>query len=137
MTGNKQFGDRIRQLRRQQNLSDATFSLRKFAQKVGISPTFLSKIECGEFNPPRPEKIIRMAELLDVDPDKLLALAGKVDPSLNDIIIRQPVAMAALLRAASGLSAEELKKIATKVQSQKESINIKKNISNYRKEFSQ
>jgi HTH-type transcriptional regulator, competence development regulator len=95
---------------------------------VRISPTFLSKIECGEFNPPRPEKIIKMAELLDVDPDKLLALAGKVDPSLNDIIIRQPVAMAALLRAASGLCAEELMKITAKVRRQKESINITKSL---------
>lgn len=94
MAGNKEFGERLRQLREERKHSNPAFSLRKFAQEAGISATFLSKIERGEFDPPKADKIIRMAELLDVDPDELLALAEKVDPSLNDIIREQPVALA-------------------------------------------
>ena len=116
MAGNKEFGERLRQLREERKRSDPAFSLRKFAQKAGISATFLSKIERGEFDPPKADKIIRMAELLDVDPDELLALADKVDPSLNEIIREQPVALADFLRTARGMSAEELIKITAKVR---------------------
>ncbi len=52
---------------------DPSFSLRQFAVKVGISATFLSKVETGEFDPPSAENIIKMAELLDVDADVLPA----------------------------------------------------------------
>jgi len=120
MAGNKAFGERLRQLREERKRSNPDFSLRKFAQEAGISATFLSKIERGEFDPPRADKIIRMAELLDVDPDELLALAEKVDPSLNDIIREQPVALADFLRTARGLSAEELMKITAKVRRERE-----------------
>jgi HTH-type transcriptional regulator, competence development regulator len=43
-----------------------------------MSPTFLSKIENCEFNPPAPENTKRMVALLDVKAEKLLALAEKV-----------------------------------------------------------
>ncbi len=120
MTGNIKFGERLRQLREERKRSDPAFSLRKFAQDVGISATFLSKIERGEFDPPKADRIIRMAELLDVDPDELLALADKVDPSLNEIIRQQPVALADFLRTARGMSAEELMKITAKVRRERE-----------------
>ena len=42
----KTFGTTIRDLREAQQIS-----LRKFADKVGISPTYLSKIERDEFPP--------------------------------------------------------------------------------------
>lgn len=120
MTGNIKFGERLRQLREERKRSDPAFSLRKFAQDVGISATFLSKIERGEFDPPKADRIIRMAELLDVDPDELLALADKVDPTLNEIIRQQPVALADFLRTARGMSAEELMKITAKVRRERE-----------------
>lgn len=85
--------------------------LRKFAAAAGISATFLSKIERGEFDPPKADKVIRMAELLGEDPDELLALANKVDPELNEIIREQPVALADFLRTTKGMSAKELMKI--------------------------
>ncbi|MBF0099076.1 MAG: hypothetical protein HQM05_17265 [Magnetococcales bacterium] len=39
-----------------------------------------------------------MAELLDQNPDALLALAGRMDPELSEIIKDRPVAMADFLR---------------------------------------
>jgi len=120
MAGNRKFGDRIRSLREAKKKEDPAFSLRKFAQAVGISPTFLSKVEKGEFAPPAPERIKKMAELLGVDADELLALANKMDPDLSDIIKDQPKAMADFLRTArdTGLTVEDLRAITEKMRRQ-------------------
>ena len=113
MVGNKKFGKRIRELREAKKAVDPTFSLRQFALKVGISATFLSKVDNGEFDPPKAEHIIKMAELLEVDADELLALANRTDPELEEIIKSEPKAMADLLRTARdrGLTAEDLERI--------------------------
>lgn len=111
MSGNPEFGKRIRDLREERRQTDPTFSLRQFASKVGISPTFLSKIENGEFDPPSAENIKKMAALLNCNADDLLALADKVDPELSAIIKKKPQALADFLRVASGRSEEEIRKM--------------------------
>lgn len=122
MAGNKAFGDRIRQLREARKQTDPRFSLRRFAEAVDLSPTFLSKMELGEFDPPKPDKIKKMAELLVVNADELLALAGKVDPALSEIIKEQPKAMADFLRTArdTNLSEDELRKLTDKLRRRKD-----------------
>ena len=100
LAGNPAFGKRIRTLREARKRNDPSYSLRRFAKSVGVSPTFLSKVETGEFDPPIPDKVKRMAELLEQDPDELLALAGRVDPDLSEIIKEQPKAVADFLRTA-------------------------------------
>lgn len=118
MRGNKAFGNRIRSLREEKKKSDPRFSLRKFAEAVGISATFLSKIETGEFAPPAPERIKKIAELLEVDADELLALANKVDPDLSEIIREQPKAIADFLRTARdlNLSEEDIQKLTERLR---------------------
>lgn len=112
------FGERVRRLREARRATAPEFSLRQFAQRVGISATFLSKIETGEFSPPSAENIKKMAELLGDDPDELLALAGKVDPDLNRIIMGRPRAMADFLRAArdAGLSEKRLRELTENIR---------------------
>jgi len=85
MPGNAEFGKRIQELRKKKMETDPSYSLRQFAAKVGISPTFVSKIENGEFDLPSAENIEKMAALLDCNADELLALAGKVD-SLRGVV---------------------------------------------------
>jgi len=116
MPGNPEFGRRIRQLREKKKLTDTRFTLRQFAVALDLSATFISKMETGEYAPPSPEKIKKMAELLEVDADELLALAGKVDPELNEIIRKQPKMLPDFLRSVRGKSAEELKKIIEETQ---------------------
>jgi len=116
MTGNKTFGQRIRDLREERKAKDPAFSLRRFAEAVDVSPTFISKMETGEFDPPAPDKIKKMAELLHVDADELLALAGRVDPKLNDIIKKQPKAIADFLRTAQGLSAKRIQELTEQLK---------------------
>lgn len=122
MPGNPRFGRRIRELREAKKLVDPCFSLRKFAEAVGISATFLSKVETGEFAPPGPDKIKKMAELLGVDADELLALANKVAPDLSDIIKGQPKAVADFLRTARdmNLSDDELRKLTERLRKRKD-----------------
>jgi len=59
-----------------------------------------------------------MALALRVDPDELLALAGKVDPELEKIISQKPRAMARLLRTVHGmgLTDEEILELSERVR---------------------
>jgi len=116
VAGNPRFGKRIRELREAKAKAAPRFTLRQFAKMVDVSPTFLSKMERGEFDPPRPEKIKKMAELLEVDADELLALAGRVDPELNEIIREQPSVLPDLLRTVRGMSDEQLRKLARQAE---------------------
>ena len=121
MAGNRVFGDLLRALREAKRTTDPTFSLRQFAEKAGISATFLSKVERGEFDPPAADKIIRMAQLLGYDPDELLAHAGRVDPALDTIIRKKPKALAEFLRTANehDLSAAEIAALTRGIRERK------------------
>jgi transcriptional regulator with XRE-family HTH domain len=110
----KKFGATIRTLREQRQIS-----LRKFADKVGISPTYLSKIERDEFPPPGEETVKAIAEALGQDPDELLALAGKVSSDLPAIIQQRPREMASFLRTAGELTPEELARLTKYVERMK------------------
>jgi HTH-type transcriptional regulator, competence development regulator len=94
--------------------------LREMAKKIGVSPTYVSKIERGDFDPPAEDKVRRIAEIIGHDPDELLALAGRVSSDLTDIIRQRPRQMADFLRAAKGLTAEEIARLAREAQKAKE-----------------
>lgn len=93
------------------------FSLRKFAEKVGVSPTYLSLVEKGKVErPPTAERVRVMAELLDENPDHWIALAGRMPDDVAEIIKNEPEQMPALLRALKNYSPEELRKLTEKLQ---------------------
>lgn len=116
MASNRLFGHKIRALREAKRQEDPRrFTLCQFAAAVGISPTFMSRIERGDSNLPAADKIIKMAELLGVNADELLALGGKVDPDLEKIIKEQPQALSDLLRTVRGMSAEEIRKLTERI----------------------
>lgn len=86
-------------------------SLRKFAELVGVSPTYLSQVEQCNVDPPTAERVRRMAELLDENVDAWSALAGRIPDDLQQIIISQPDAIPDLLRAAEGLTAQQIESL--------------------------
>ena len=92
------FGDHVRTRREELRQKDKRFSLRQVAQRVGIEPAYLSKIERGDLAPPSEETTVRLARELDEDSDVLLALAGKVSSDLQEIIRRRPRLFADLIR---------------------------------------
>ena len=93
-----QFGAHLRQAREALQAGDKSYSLRQVAQRIGIEPAYLSKIERGVFAPPSEAVIVKLAELLGEDKDVLLALAGKLSSDLQQIIMQRPQLFAELLR---------------------------------------
>ena len=61
---------------------DRVVGLRAAADRLGISPAYLSRIERGRERPPKPELVKRLATLLGGDPDLLFRLAESTDPDL-------------------------------------------------------
>ncbi len=110
------FGETLRAKRTAKAETDSTFSLRKVAERVGIEPSYLSKIERGEQPPPGEENIRRLAEELGENPDALLALAGKVSSDLLEIIRERPTVVAELLRAMRGMSAKRVSAISRQIR---------------------
>jgi HTH-type transcriptional regulator, competence development regulator len=92
------FGEYVRSVRSARSALDERFSLRQVAQRVGVEPAYLSKVERGLVPPPSEATIVRLAADLGEDPDVLLALAGKVSSELQAIILRRPKQFAELIR---------------------------------------
>ena len=77
----QEFGTRLRELRKQAGLSQ-----RELADKIGVNFTYLSKIESGVLPPPSEKVIVRLAEVLNVDKDELMLLAGKIPSDIAQIL---------------------------------------------------
>ena len=105
-TEEEKFGTFIRREREEQEIR-----LREMAKKIGVSPTYLSKVERNEITRPTENKVRLIAKILECDTDELLAMAGRVSSELADIIKQDPVGMSVLLRTASGLSPEDLTRL--------------------------
>ena len=94
----KTLGDYIRDRREALRAEDPGYSLRQVAERVGIEPSYLSKVERGLGSPPAEETLLRIARELGLDGDVVLALAGKVSADLRDTIRRRPQLFAELIR---------------------------------------
>ncbi|MFT4718107.1 MAG: transcriptional regulator with XRE-family HTH domain [Rickettsiales bacterium] len=103
----KGFGEIIRNKRLEMKIG-----LRQFAEKVALSPTFISKMEVGEFKPPKEENIKKIAKILNLDIDLLMAKADKLSSDLKNIINKEPELFASFLRKAS--NKKDLKEYLTK-----------------------
>src|SRR6056297_1379343 len=97
-------------VRREREARD--IGLREMAKMIGVSPTYLSKVERDEFTPPTEDKVRAIAQIIECDPDELLALAGRMPSDLANIIKRAPVQVAALLRTTSGMTPEQIARLA-------------------------
>ena len=92
------FGRFTRNRREELRELDSSYSVRQVAGRIDVQPSYLSKVERGEVAPPSEAKIVRLAEVLEVDADVLLALAGKVSSDLMEAIRKRPVLFAELIR---------------------------------------
>ena len=83
-----QFGQRVRQLRDAQGLTQ-----RELADSLGVSVSYISKVEneklhFGDY--PSAKFIHKLADELDADEDELLLLADKVPEALRKRICARP-----------------------------------------------
>ena len=116
VSGREKFGAFIRREREAKE-----FGLREMAKMIGVSPTYLSKIERDEFPPPAEDKVKAIAQIIGFDADDLLARAGRVASDLSDIIKERPREIAALLRTTKGLTADDMARLARQAQRAKNS----------------
>ena len=93
------FGENIRKLRERRLENDPAFSLRQVANRCGVTPAYLSRVERGEVAPPGEETLIKLATDLGEDPDVMLAQAGKISADLRSAILARPQLFAELIRA--------------------------------------
>jgi len=108
-------GQYIRKHRELLRQSDRSYSLRQVAERVGIKPTYLSKIERDDLAPPSEETLKKLAHELELDADVLLAMAGKVSADLRQIICSRPELFSALLRELKSVPDQAVLKIVREV----------------------
>jgi predicted transcriptional regulator len=102
----KTFGELIREKRTEKKLT-----LRKFADRVGLSPTYVSQFEQGNFAPPPADRIRKMAEVLEANADELIAAAGRMAEEVAGLIEKRPLEMASFLRHAKGLTPQQIEQL--------------------------
>ena len=91
-------GSYIREKREALKKKDKRYSLRQVAIRVGVEPSYLSKVERGLPAPLSEEKIRGLSVELGENADILLALAGKVSLDVQMIIRKRPELFADLIR---------------------------------------
>lgn len=109
-------GSFLRQRREALRAGDPRFSVRQVAERVGIEPSYLSKVERDQGSPPSEETLVRLATELDVDADLLLALAGKVSKDLQAAIRKRPQLFAELIRELRDLPDHALVRLVREVR---------------------
>jgi transcriptional regulator with XRE-family HTH domain len=90
------FGERIRQLR-----TVSGFSQRALGERVGVSFTYISKVENGKLDfgdYPSEDLIRRLAAALDADEEELLLLAEKIPEPIRRRFFERPDAFRLLAR---------------------------------------
>ncbi|KHK01813.1 PAS domain S-box protein [Desulfovibrio sp. TomC] len=88
------FGERIRSRRLARLAEDNTFTLRRLAGRLGIQPSYLSRLERGAPPSLSEDHIQALARELGDDADALLALAGKIPGDVRRLLLDSPERLA-------------------------------------------
>lgn len=91
-----EFGDLVKSLRKGKGLT-----LQEVADRVGTEKGYISGIEHSKVNPPAPDKVRKLAKVLDFDRTELLLMA---------YIQKAPAEIRAILGRGAKLALEERKK---------------------------
>ena len=113
---NADFGKRIRERREALCQHDSLYTLRQVAATVGVTPSFLSKVERGALPPPSEDTIKELARVLGENADVLLAMAGKVSSDLKAAIVKRPKLIADLIRLVQDTPDEGVLRIVREVR---------------------
>ena len=105
------FGGLLREKRLAKGLT-----LRKFAEQLGVSPTYVSGVENGTLPPPTFDRIEAISRLLEVPVDELMEHAGRWDDMAKQKVEERPE-FVRLFRAVKDLSPEQIEQV-TKLASQ-------------------
>jgi transcriptional regulator with XRE-family HTH domain len=104
----KTFGQLLKEIRRSVGVSQ-----RDLAAQVGVDFSYISKLENDRLSPPAADTTVRICEILEVVPDQLLALAGKLPTGASQMISSNPSAQQFMREAQMmGLSDAEWKQLS-------------------------
>lgn len=113
----KEFGNFVRETREKMRETRGNlFSMRSLAGRIGVEPSFLSKVERGIESPPSEEKIVSLARELEVDSDLLLAMGGKLSTDLKETICKRPQLFAQLIRELKSMPDEAVLRLVREVR---------------------
>ena len=113
---NNIFGPYLREKRESLKKQDKRYSLRQVAWRVGIEPSYLSKVERGYPAPLSELKIRALSDDLGENPDLLLAMSGKVSADVQEIIRRCPELFTELIRQIRDMPENALLKLVREVR---------------------
>lgn len=102
-------GDRLRAEREARQLS-----VRRVAGDLGVSPSYLSKVERGEETPSE-GFIGQIARYYGLNEDVLLAMVGKVSARLQAIILKHPEVFSALLTQLESMPSDAILRVVRSV----------------------
>lgn len=101
------FGNVLRERRR-----EAGITQRELAQRTGLDFSYISKMENGRLPPPAADTVVLICQALEIAPDELLALTGKIPSSVRQGISTNQNAQTFLREAQElGLSDNEWKRM--------------------------
>jgi len=104
------FGQRLRELRKAKGVTQ-----RSLANRIGVSFTYLSKLENDAMQPPSEATITAIAEALDADADELFGLAKKVPAEFLEHINPEVIKLIRALRGGAEKPAYALMKLYQRV----------------------
>ena len=113
------FGTYIRDRREALRAENPRFSVRQVAMRIGVEPSYLSKVERQLEAPPSEPKIRALAKDLDEDPDYLLSIAGKISDDLREAICHRPQLLSELIRELKNLPDDAVLRIVRQARSGK------------------
>lgn len=95
---------------------DEGLTLQQLADRLGVTPQYLSKIQRGEFRPSE-ARLRELAAALHADPVEFLARAGVIAQETKDILTTRPQPYAALLRQVEARRGRAREQLAGKLES--------------------
>ncbi|MBV6717223.1 helix-turn-helix transcriptional regulator [Paenibacillus chitinolyticus] len=97
----KKFGECLKESRKKTGMKQS-----ELAEKVGVSFTYISKLERGKEDPPSEEICIRLAKALGEDPFLITVRAGRVPTEFQQILMNDKAAFNYLIQKVKAMEAK-------------------------------
>ena len=65
---------------------EAGVSQRELAERVGLDFTYISKLENDRIPPPAADTLVKICQVLGIEPEELLALTGKLPSEVQETV---------------------------------------------------
>ena len=80
-TMNETFGSKMREKRRSVGVTQ-----RDLADRIGVDFSYISKVENDRLPPPAADTIVAICKVLNIEPEELLAIKGKIPSDIQETI---------------------------------------------------